>query len=73
MYYEYYQVQPLIGGVADRGLLSVAPQDWRWRLKADNHKVIASGQGYSDKQDCLHAIELMKATTLATLVKLVSA
>ena len=34
--------------------------EWRWRLVAGNNEVIASGEGYRDKKDCLHAIELVK-------------
>jgi uncharacterized protein YegP (UPF0339 family) len=63
MYYEIYQMTPTLA----LGLLNSAG-DWRWRLKAANHKIIASGQGYTNKQDCLHAIELMKSTTTRTPV-----
>lgn len=41
---------------------------WRWRLKAANHQIIASGEAYTNKADCLHAIDLMKQTTAATPV-----
>jgi uncharacterized protein YegP (UPF0339 family) len=35
--------------------------EWRWRLVAGNDRIIAdSGEGYRDKSDCLHAIELVK-------------
>ncbi len=34
--------------------------EWRWRLVAGNNEIIASGEGYRDKRDCLHAIELVK-------------
>ena len=35
--------------------------EWRWRLVAGNGRIIAaSGEGYRDKQDCLHGIELVK-------------
>jgi uncharacterized protein YegP (UPF0339 family) len=35
--------------------------EWRWHLRAANNRIIAdSGEGYRDKQDCLHAIELVK-------------
>ena len=35
--------------------------EWRWRLVAGNGRVIAdSGEGYRHRQDCLHAIELVK-------------
>lgn len=38
-----------------------AAGEWRWRLVAGNERVIAdSGEGYRDKRDCLHAIELVK-------------
>jgi uncharacterized protein YegP (UPF0339 family) len=33
---------------------------WRWRLKSANHETIASGEGYSSKAACNHAIELVK-------------
>ncbi len=34
---------------------------WRWRLRAANNEIIASGEAYIDKRDCLHAIELVKS------------
>ena len=35
--------------------------EWRWRLRASNGKIIGdSGEGYKNKQDCLHGIELVK-------------
>ena len=38
-----------------------AAGEWRWRLVAGNDRIIAeSGEGYQDKQDCLHGIELVK-------------
>lgn len=38
--------------------------EWRWRLKAANHKQIAdSGEGYHNKSDCLAAIELVKSSS----------
>lgn len=34
---------------------------YRWRLKATNGQVVAtSGQGYKDKRDCEHAIDVIK-------------
>jgi uncharacterized protein YegP (UPF0339 family) len=37
--------------------------EWRWRLKAANHKTIAdSGEGYTNKKDCEDAIKLVKGT-----------
>ena len=38
-----------------------ARNEWRWRLLAANHRIIAdSGEGYVNKSDCLAAIELVK-------------
>lgn len=34
---------------------------WRWRLKSENHKIIAvSSESYWHKSDCLHSIGLVK-------------
>lgn len=56
MRFEIYKKQEgLIGGI-----------QWRWRLVASNGKKIASGEGYNNKQDCLHAIELLQGTTSLT-------
>jgi uncharacterized protein YegP (UPF0339 family) len=35
---------------------------WRWRFKANNHEIIASGESYYNKSDCLKAIGLMKGS-----------
>ena len=38
-----------------------AAGEWRWRLVAGNERVIAeAGEGYRDRRDCLHGIELVK-------------
>lgn len=38
-----------------------ASGEWRWQLRAVNNRIIAdSGEGYHNKQDCLHAIDLVK-------------
>jgi uncharacterized protein len=38
-------------------------KEWRWRLLAANNRTIAdSGEGYHNKQDCLHAIRLITGT-----------
>lgn len=35
--------------------------EWRWQLRAANNRIIAdSGEGYHNKQDCLHAIALVQ-------------
>ncbi|MDE2848100.1 MAG: DUF1508 domain-containing protein [Gemmatimonadota bacterium] len=41
---------------------------WRWRLQAANHKTIASGESYHNKEDCEHAIDLVKSTDSNTPV-----
>jgi uncharacterized protein len=40
---------------------------WRWRLSAANHEPIASGEGYSSKQGCLHAVLQVKGSISAPL------
>lgn len=35
---------------------------WRWRFKAWNHEIIASGEDYYNKSDCLAAVNLMKGS-----------
>jgi uncharacterized protein len=43
---------------------------WRWYLEAANGKKIAnSGEGYYNKQDCLHAIDLVKGSASAPVVE----
>jgi uncharacterized protein YegP (UPF0339 family) len=38
-----------------------ASGEWRWQLRAANRRIIAdSAEGYHNKQDCLHAISLVK-------------
>ncbi len=40
--------------------------EWRWNLKAANHESIASsGEGYVNKSDCEHAIDLVKSSANA--------
>ncbi|MDT7543348.1 MAG: hypothetical protein QOE33_3252 [Acidobacteriota bacterium] len=40
--------------------------EWRWHLRAENNRIIAdSGEGYTHKHDCLHAIDLVKASSNA--------
>ncbi|MEO7247542.1 MAG: DUF1508 domain-containing protein [Novosphingobium sp.] len=36
---------------------------WRWRLKAANHEIVASGEAYWNESGCDHAINLVKGTT----------
>lgn len=37
---------------------------WRWRLLAANNQNIAYGEAYYNKQDCLHAVNLVKGSSL---------
>jgi uncharacterized protein YegP (UPF0339 family) len=34
--------------------------EFRWRLRADNNQVIATGEGYSSKAACKNGIESVK-------------
>ena len=65
MYFEVYPTEEQEGP----GLLASLVPRWRWRLKADNNETIASGEAYNSKQSCLHAVELIRATTKDTPVK----
>lgn len=41
---------------------------WRWTLKASNHVIVAtSSDGYLNKGDCLHGIELVKSSFNASV------
>lgn len=33
---------------------------WRWRALGNNHEIVASGEAYFNKIDCLHAISLLQ-------------
>lgn len=47
-----------------------AKGEFRWRLKAGNHVVIATGgEGYTTKQACLKGIDSVKKVTSETDVK----
>jgi len=46
---------------------SLLAQVWRWRLIAANGNTIAdSAEGYYDKADCRHGIELVQGTNVLT-------
>jgi uncharacterized protein YegP (UPF0339 family) len=62
MHFEIYQQQ----GMLSVGLLH---PDYRWRLRADNGRIIAdSGEGYRNKTDCQHGIELVRGMSATTQV-----
>jgi uncharacterized protein YegP (UPF0339 family) len=35
---------------------------YRWRLKAANHEILAHGEAYTSKQNCLNAINLVASS-----------
>ena len=39
---------------------------WYWHLKSANHKIIANGEGYINKEDCVNAVYLVMDTTRKT-------
>lgn len=71
---EYYESQASGLGTALDDALGVAAfhvyedkaSEWRWRLKAANGRIIAdSGEGYHDRGDCIHSIELVRSLNKA--------
>lgn len=36
---------------------------WYWHLKAGNSQIIAAGEGYYNRQDCLHVISLVSTSS----------
>ena len=43
---------------------------WRWTAKAVNHVIIGdSGQGYADKDDCIHGINIIKNEAAKAVIK----
>ncbi len=52
-----------------QGLMSSTGGQWRWRLRAANNEIIASGESYRNKQDCLAAIALVKSANTNTPTK----
>lgn len=41
---------------------------WRWNLKSANHEIIASGESYTTKQNCMKAVSLVQSTSVTTPV-----
>lgn len=67
---EYYESQAAGAGAAlddamDSAAFHVYKDDageWRWHLKAANGRIVAdSGEGYRDRGDCIHAIEVVRS------------
>lgn len=45
-----------------------AANQWRWRLRAANNRIIAeSGEGYQNREDCLAAISLVQGSGSAPI------
>ncbi len=43
-------------------------KQWRWKLRAPNGKLIANaGESYQRRIDCLKAIQLVRASDMATV------
>jgi uncharacterized protein YegP (UPF0339 family) len=46
-----------------------AKNEYRWRLKADNYKIVAdSAEGYTTKQNCEAGMEIVKKQAPAATV-----
>ena len=43
--------------------------EWRWRLRANNNEVIASGESYKNRQDAINAVNLVMDTNRQTSFK----
>jgi hypothetical protein len=43
---------------------------WRWRLKAANHRIVASGESYRSRGDCLGAIGLVQSSSSARVYQI---
>jgi uncharacterized protein len=63
MYFEIYQERA--PGLLN-ALASLTTGEWRWRLRSESYELIATGESYKNKQDCLHAINLLKGTNQST-------
>ncbi|MEO5605589.1 MAG: DUF1508 domain-containing protein [Novosphingobium sp.] len=53
MHFELYRSLTLLG------------RQWRWRLRAGNGEIIASGEGYHNRADAEHAIGLVQHSASA--------
>ena len=66
MHFEMYAVTT---NALSRASSLLFPQEWRWRLVADNGEILASGEGFTSRQACQHSINLVKSTTTFTEVR----
>jgi uncharacterized protein YegP (UPF0339 family) len=44
--------------------------EWYWHFKASNGENIATGQGYTDRRNCLNAISLLQRSTKCKIYSL---
>jgi len=68
MYFEIYQEKSTLLQSWLPSDANVSKGQWRWRLKSNNHEIIASGESYHNKQDCLHVVDLIKGTNSDTKI-----
>ena len=40
--------------------------DWCWRLRGANEGIVAFGEGYESRSDCLHAVDIVRGTNSLT-------
>lgn len=40
---------------------------WRWRLKGNNGEILATGEGYHNRQDCLECVRLVQHSSTAEI------
>jgi len=60
MHFEIYQEQPSLRS------LNLPHPDFRWRLVTNGNIIADSGEGYRNKADCQHGIDLVKGTSAVT-------
>lgn len=60
---EFYQVTP---GYPDVD----GPKEWRWRLKAGNNEIVASGEGHATERDADRAFRTMVVAAVRALATL---
>ncbi len=44
-------------------------EQFRWRLRAANHEIVAAGEAYTSRQNCLKAIQLVMSTNNNTPIE----
>jgi uncharacterized protein YegP (UPF0339 family) len=66
VYFEIYRQSSAEGSDTRSGSTG---GEWRWRLKAANNEIIASGESYADHADCLRAVYLVRSTSSQTPIR----